>query len=188
MIPPSRGRRFDPGRRQRIIDAAIEVIAKHGVAGTTHRRVAEEAGVPLGSLTYHFAGLEDLLRAAFEQVADASSRTLLERLESTVDREAAITAAVDVITGNVWSTPRTLLLSYELYAYAARHSELANIMRGWMNKSRAALGRHFDPLTARAIDALIEGFGIHNSVDAAPLDRSQIEDVVRRVVDRHQVK
>jgi len=54
-------RRYDPERKSRIVDAAIEVIAEHGVAGTTSRRIAAAADVPLGSLTYHFNGLDDLL-------------------------------------------------------------------------------------------------------------------------------
>jgi len=49
--PTERRRRKDPGRRDRIIDACLEVIAEHGVAGTSHRRVAAAAGVPLGSMT-----------------------------------------------------------------------------------------------------------------------------------------
>lgn len=36
--------RYDPGRRERIIDACLDVIAEHGVAGTSHRRVAAAAG------------------------------------------------------------------------------------------------------------------------------------------------
>ncbi len=177
--PPRR--RVDPDRRRRIIDATIAVIEAEGVAGTTHRRIAAAADVPLGSLTYHFTGLDELIRLAFEQVAEASSDGVLARLEQATTRKEAIAATVDVIAGNLWSTPQTLLLSYELYAYAARHPEIAAIMRGWMARSRAALGRHFDPLTARAIDALIEGIGIHNSVDTDPLTPEQVEAVIRRV-------
>ena len=55
-------RRYDPERRDRIIEAALEVIATHGVAGTTHRRVAEVADVPLGAMTYYFQGMEQLLQ------------------------------------------------------------------------------------------------------------------------------
>ena len=51
--------RYDPGRRERIIDACLDVIAEHGVAGTSHRRVAAAARVPLGSMTYHFDGMDD---------------------------------------------------------------------------------------------------------------------------------
>ncbi len=182
MSDARRTRRFDPDRRRRIVDAAIDVIVAHGVTGTTHRKVAEAAEVPLGSMTYHFTGLDDLLHAAFEQVAHAGSRAMLARLDEAPDREAAVTAIVDIIADKLWSAPRTLLLSYELYAYAARHPAVAVIMRDWMQRSREALGRHFDPLTARAVDAMIEGIGIHDSVDSAPLDRSDIDHIVRRII------
>lgn len=179
-------RRYDPDRRQRIIDAAVDVIADVGVAGTTHRKVAVQAGVPLGSLTYHFTGLDELLHAAFEQVAELGFRDTLDRLSAASSQDEAIEAVVDVISGNLWSSPRMLLLSYELYLYAARHPETTAIMRGWMDRSRAALGRHFDPLTARAIDALIEGIGIHNSVDGDPLDRAEVKIVLERLIPRQK--
>ncbi|MGQ4439854.1 TetR family transcriptional regulator, partial [Streptomyces violaceoruber] len=56
----------------------------------------------------------------------------------------------------------------------------------WMRASRSSLARHFDPLTARALDALIEGFSIHNSVDLSPTAREDVAAVVSAVVDRHR--
>ena len=56
------GRRNDPARRDRIIDACLEVISESGVAGTSHRKVAARAGVPLGAMTYYFDGMDDLLQ------------------------------------------------------------------------------------------------------------------------------
>jgi TetR/AcrR family transcriptional regulator, regulator of biofilm formation and stress response len=44
-------RRYDPSRRNRIIDACLDLISQNGVAGTTHRKVADAADVPLGSMT-----------------------------------------------------------------------------------------------------------------------------------------
>ena len=61
-------RRYDPERRQRIIDAAIRIVELKGIAALSHRAVAAEADVPLGSTTYHFASLDDLLVAALRQV------------------------------------------------------------------------------------------------------------------------
>ncbi|MDF2847508.1 MAG: TetR family transcriptional regulator, partial [Oerskovia sp.] len=40
-------RRVDPDRKDRIVDAALDVIAEHGVGGATHRVVAAAADVPL---------------------------------------------------------------------------------------------------------------------------------------------
>lgn len=174
-------RRNDPERRHRIIRAALAVIADHGVPNATHRRIAAAAEVPLGSLTYYFASLDALLTAAFVQLATESSDAFAARMASAVDRESACEAIIDIIAGSVWAEPRTLLLSYELYAYAARHPSVSVVMQGWMNNSRAALERFFDPRTARALDALVEGIGIHNSIDPHPLDREAIRDIVHRI-------
>ncbi len=50
--------------RERILHAVLRVIGTEGVAGVTNRRVAREAGVSLGSITYHFATQHELLREA----------------------------------------------------------------------------------------------------------------------------
>lgn len=176
-----RYRRNDPARRQRIIDATLSVIADHGTAATTHRRIAEAAQVPLGSVTYYFATLEELLTAAFLQLAADSSTAFRRRLEAATDRAEACTAVIDIIANQIWAEPRTLLLSYELYAFAARHPPIGAVMQNWMDNSRGALSRFFDPLTARALDALIEGIGIHNSIDRAPLERDAIKTIVERI-------
>ncbi len=136
-------RRYDPDRRARILRAALDTIAEHGVAGTTHRRIAAAADVPLGSMTYHFAGLDDLLTEAFTLLADTVSARFTERLAAAGTRAEACEAVVDLVVDDDWATPRNLLLSYELYAYAARVPALRSVMQGWMGKSRAALEQHF---------------------------------------------
>jgi TetR/AcrR family transcriptional regulator, regulator of biofilm formation and stress response len=178
---PAVTRRHDPDRRARILRAALDTIAEHGVAGTTHRRIAAAADVPLGSMTYHFAGLDDLLTAAFTLLADDVAARFTERLAAATTRAEACEAVIDLVIDESWATPRNLLLSYELYAYAARVPAFRRVMQGWMGKSRAALEQHFAPETARALDAMIEGLSIHRSVDLAPADRSEVRAIVARL-------
>jgi AcrR family transcriptional regulator len=47
--------------RDRIVEAAREVLVTHGHAGTSTRAVAEEAGVNLSQVHYHFGGRQGLL-------------------------------------------------------------------------------------------------------------------------------
>src|SRR3954447_8151992 len=47
--------------RDRIIEAARDVLVTHGHAGTSTRAVAEEAGVNLSQVHYHFGGRQGLL-------------------------------------------------------------------------------------------------------------------------------
>jgi AcrR family transcriptional regulator len=54
--------------RGRIFDAARSLFARDGYQGTTTRRICERAGVPLGSLHYHFESKEALYLAVLEGV------------------------------------------------------------------------------------------------------------------------
>lgn len=178
-----RPRRTDPERRARLIATTLTVIAEHGVAGTTFRRISEAADVSLGSLTYHFTSMDALLEAAFTQLATQIGQRFDQMLAGASGREEAEQAVVDIIFGEVWSSPHTLLLSFELYAYAARSPQRQGLLRNWMRLSRTALERHFDTRTARALDALIEGLGIHGSFDRDKLPRSEIERLVRLIAN-----
>lgn len=52
--------RKNPERRQALIDAAIEVLAREGARGLTFRAVDAEAGVPVGTASNYFATRDDL--------------------------------------------------------------------------------------------------------------------------------
>lgn len=54
--------------RQALIEAAVEVVAEKGIASTTTRKIADRAGVPLGSLHYWFASKTELMNAVTTHV------------------------------------------------------------------------------------------------------------------------
>ncbi len=51
--------------KQRIFIATLEIIKVEGMRGVRHRAVAAKAGVSLGSTTYHFKNIEDLITSTF---------------------------------------------------------------------------------------------------------------------------
>lgn len=51
-----------PDTRERILRITLELIGHEGIGAVTNRRVADAAGVSLGSLTYHFSSQAELLR------------------------------------------------------------------------------------------------------------------------------
>jgi TetR/AcrR family transcriptional repressor of bet genes len=57
-------------RRKELIEAAICVIARHGYAGCTVGRVAQQAGTSQGLMNFHFKSIDLLLEAAFNHLAD----------------------------------------------------------------------------------------------------------------------
>ncbi|MBK0869095.1 TetR family transcriptional regulator [Saccharopolyspora sp. HNM0986] len=176
-----RARRFDPDRRTRIIDAALATIAEDGVAGTSHRKVAARADVPLGSMTYHFADREELLRAAFSRFCATISGRFEDRLTAARGPEEAREAVVGIIHEDVFATRDDLVLTHELYALAAREPAYRDLVADWMSHSHKALRRHFGAHVAREIDALIEGLTIHRSFGTRAYDRGLTRDALRRI-------
>lgn len=73
--PPARQRRRPPEvRRQMIIAAARGVIAERGLHATTVRDIAGAAGVAVGTVTYHFSGIAEVLAGVLEaEMADYSA-------------------------------------------------------------------------------------------------------------------
>src|ERR1700688_4772194 len=64
-IKPRRGR---PSARDKILDAALELIGDIGVPAVTLEGVAARAGISKGGLLYHFRFKEQLLAAANEHL------------------------------------------------------------------------------------------------------------------------
>lgn len=52
--------------RQRILDAVLAIIVDEGMRAVRHRAVAERAAVSLGSTTYHFSSIEELIISSFD--------------------------------------------------------------------------------------------------------------------------
>ncbi|GAA2889503.1 TetR family transcriptional regulator [Streptosporangium fragile] len=177
---PRRPRRHDPARRDRLIDAALAVIAERGVAGTTHREIARVADVPLGSMTYHFTSLEEVLIEAFTRHAESVARVFDERLGAARDRDAAVEAVITLVSDDLLGSRHDLVLSVELYVAAARNPVLKAVTQAWMARSRQALERHFDATTARELDALIEGLVLHSALSTDPMTPEQIRHAIHR--------
>ncbi|WP_369817248.1 TetR/AcrR family transcriptional regulator [Cellulomonas sp. Root137] len=178
VMTQRRSRRHDPERRGRIVDACLQVIGEVGVAGATTRRIAAAADVPLGSITYHFTDVDELLHDAFERFAHQVSDRFEESMSRAGDVDEARRAVVDLISVHVLVDPRELVLTHELYTLAARDPGYRRLTHEWMARSRRALERHFDPATARLLDALIEGLTIHRALDTEPHGS---DEVVRAV-------
>ncbi|MGW1541247.1 TetR/AcrR family transcriptional regulator [Streptomyces sp. NPDC002309] len=171
----------DPQRRARIVAATLDLIADEGVAGVSHRKIAVRAGVPLGSMTYHFSGIEELLREAFGQFAGHIVAVFDAHLAAPADREEACEAVTDLVHTLSEGSGRDLVLTQELYTLAARRPAYRELTHEWMRRSRVHLERHFDPDTARQLDALVEGLILHRALAREPHDRALTREAVRRI-------
>lgn len=132
-------------------------------------------------MTYHFAGIDDLLAAAFTKLASTTADCFEAALADARTIGEAREAVVGLITGTLLGSQRHALLSYELYALAARRPEVRTVTDAWMTRSRTALERHFDPATSAMLDALMEGLAIHRGLALIPLPEERVREAVDRM-------
>lgn len=120
-------------RATQIVTAARAVLAREGVAGTTIRMVAAEAGVPLGTLHYVFRSREQLLRAVLEQVTAELAGLVRSAIRPGMSFADAVAAAFRSYWRLVEQEPETRAAEFELMLDAVRRpngTELATWQYG----------------------------------------------------------
>lgn len=60
----------NPSRRQRLLDAALELVAAEGMHGLSHRALDRHAGEPVGTTSNYFGSRGDLVRAIAERLVE----------------------------------------------------------------------------------------------------------------------
>ncbi|MGX1884034.1 TetR/AcrR family transcriptional regulator [Streptomyces sp. NPDC055287] len=175
-------RRYDPERRQRIIDAAIRVVGREGLAGLSHRSVAAEADVPLGSTTYHFKTLDELMVAALRQAGEGFAEAVRAR-GTFEDPCTDLADELAALLGEWLSGDRTgVELEYELYLAALRRPALRPVAAEWCGGLAEQLARRTDPVTARALLALMDGICLQVLLTGAPYDAAYAREMLARVI------
>ncbi|MFI5606466.1 TetR/AcrR family transcriptional regulator [Amycolatopsis sp. NPDC051903] len=173
----------DPERRTRIAKAAIQVVAERGIDGLTHRAVAAAAGVPLGSTTYHFATLDDLLEVALHEAAANNVRELRE-WEQQLDPGADFVAALaDLVMGYLNELYPHTVVEYDLYVAALHRPRLRPASAAWDDALIGLFGSRTDPLTGRLLAGLFCGLLMQAALADPPPARPEIEALFRRAID-----
>jgi len=166
----------------RIAAAAVEVVSKWGIEGLTHRRVAAAAAVPLGSMTYHFSSLEDLLAVAIE-LAASRNREFWQQWSKTLPACADLPEELTTLLVEVFSTKarHRSIVQLELYLAAMRRPALRAASVAWGKVVFQALCHHTDAGTARALSLMLEGLANESLVAARPPSREQCLAMFHRV-------
>ncbi|MEW2374397.1 TetR family transcriptional regulator [Streptomyces sp. NPDC006656] len=186
MTPqPSSRRRRDPERRIAEITAATErVIAARGIEGLTHRAVAEEAGVPLGATTYHFATKDDLIQAALQQAYERYAALLKDWVARRPDLTVIqhIVLLTDILMECFGPNREYQALEYELYLAALRRPALRPIVDQYAEATLSALLPYTDLSTARAAADAMQGLTLRGLASTHPPSRAEVEDILRRIL------
>lgn len=120
-------------RQERIVAAALEVIADVGPDGLTHRLVASRAGVSLSSTTYWFGSKEELIEAVFVHIVDEATADAARRRSAVPGwRPSTAAAALAAQISEDFTTHRSrAILGNALWVEAQRRPSLRPHAKRW---------------------------------------------------------
>jgi DNA-binding transcriptional regulator YbjK len=115
---------FNSARRDRLADAAIEVLARDGARGLTHRAVDAEADQPLGTTSRYFRTRDALMRAVVDRVRHLHFADLAGAPRGPVDRALLDAHLADMVCTAVGANRSRHLAIAELFLESTRRPQL----------------------------------------------------------------
>ena len=117
-------------RRSAILEAAVRVLARDGLAQASTRKLAAEAGINQATLLYHVGSKDELL---LEVLREMMRQTREIAVAAAIDHEMPLREAIANSLRAFWchveETPELQVMQYELTLYALRNPEAAWLAR-----------------------------------------------------------
>ena len=107
-------------RRTLLVEAAIAVMARDGVAHTTTRAIVAEAGMQIGVFHYCFRSKEELVLEVMRTISTRAFDAVSEVLAETQDPAELIQRCIAAYWRHIQRDPLEHMLTYELTQYAMR--------------------------------------------------------------------
>ena len=181
-------------RRNDFVNAAIHVIAVHGVDGATTRRIADQAEAPLATLHYCFDSKEDLFAAVFEKVAEQYRDVVVE---NDVHSDVATTACAILRGLTHWYLVESAdfaSATVELVSWAQRqqgkpaipvYNEAFNAMRSILKDAASSQDIPSETIDeiSYVIAALSDGFAVNWLTYADSSEAARQADIIVDVLD-----
>lgn len=180
MPKPKRAKRDPEGRRRAIIEAAAEIIAREGTRKLTHRRVAQQAGVPLGSTTQYFSSIDELRRAALAELACLIEEDYDEMFRA-VDAAGGTAQAYAHELNAYLADAEQVAIDTAFYSTAANDPELRELARASIGISIRRSLPYVDEPRAKALTMLMDGAMLETCLLGEPVDPDAIDLAVKAI-------
>jgi TetR/AcrR family transcriptional regulator of autoinduction and epiphytic fitness len=127
MAPGRKTKADDGGARQRLIEAAVQIMHDEGYAAATSRRVAAKAGVKQALVYYYFPTMDDL----FIEMLRSGGEVALEKLRGVLLEDDPLRAL-----WRINSDPRQTVLSTEFMALANHRKAIGAELKAYSERVR----------------------------------------------------
>jgi AcrR family transcriptional regulator len=121
--------------RERLLQAAVELVGERGYEATTLADIADRAGSARGLVSYYFPGKRQLVQSAVHRLMHRTLEEALEREPRTADGRERMARAIDAILGLGRDRPVLMrqhmagLLQAEGFMRCPEQQRLAELLR-----------------------------------------------------------
>lgn len=117
------------GARERVLEAALEVLKADGYAGLTTAKVAARSGQNKALIAYHFGSKQGLVEAAAREISESITDEVLEGLAGAETVEQVVRGALDGVWRVLERDERLARVYFDLAAVAVAEPETRAVMR-----------------------------------------------------------
>lgn len=180
-----------------LLDAAHRVVSRRGYGGATVEEIAEEAGVSMGALYYHFPGKENLFKSLLREHVH-ETRHSFEALPPPASLREAIERTVGFWLEHVQAAGEASPLMLEFWAHATRQDWARDEVRASFREFREAIaamlraGREQGVVradlgvdhAAHLIVSVLEGVALQHIVDPRSARLRQLKEQLSDMIER----
>jgi AcrR family transcriptional regulator len=184
-------------RRQLIVEAARSVIAERGLFATSIRDIATASDVSLGTVTYHFTGIAEILAEVLNDEMDSFYGPVIAAAKAAPDGRAALREIVDGFIASSARAREHWVLWLDFWALSAHDPEYASrqseIYQRWHADVRAVFERGGTDGSLRAVPkeeaitefmAIFDGMASQAYLPGAELRPAEARSRLHRYIDR----
>jgi AcrR family transcriptional regulator len=114
-------------RRHLIVEAARSVISERGLFATSMRDIATAGDVSLGTVTYHFTGITEILAEVLNSEMDSFYGPVIAAAKAAPDGRAALREIVDGFIASSARAREHWVLWLDFWALSAHDPEYASL-------------------------------------------------------------
>lgn len=162
-------------RRAALVEAAIRVMAREGVAKATTRAIVAEADMRLGFFHYCFNSKEELLLQVLDGINERNTRAATQNIDPQRTLRETVKASIDAYWAHVESNPGEHQVTYELTQYVLRDPTLAKVARKQYDNYATAATTVLETISAATrmewtVHLPTLARFLHNTLDGATLN------------------
>ena len=164
-------------RKRELAEAALRCLQRGGYATLTARKIAAEAGMSLGHVSYHYATMDDLLSAAYQLASDQLRQTSAGLQDGKTTAIGRLDAFLHAGFTPQFLAPGPLRMRIDLWSAALSHPAIADTERALYDRYRAEL---VALLNAIAVPGRSDQIALVCDLIMATLDGSWLDWMRRR--------